>query len=301
MPSNPFENLADEVVLEIINHLYTSHIELDNQGICPLNQDIWQVSLCSRRLRRITVPLLYHTIYIPPIKTPFRFLRVIIDFPSLAPLVKTLTLDWNEHTDGWPCDLEHSYIVGLAEKRSLPERFILDIKERFPSSCPLLLLHLLPQIEILHIETGYIYERTFYAYFARFMNDGLLSPMLRELTLRADGATDVRVLVPAFLSPSMTRICAKALISPLYKRRWWYPAQNVDVTSSYKTSNVEELELYHAQLSDEDLEELLRLPRALKSFSYLEQNRLCSTVSGLEGLRRAIDCVAETIEVLDLR
>jgi hypothetical protein len=160
---------------------------------------------------------------------------------------------------------------------------------------------LLPHLEGLCLDAGEYYDHKLWTYFPKFIGDRLLPPSLRSLTMVANGEIDMQVLMPAFLYPAMAKICVYGFASKEKGERLWCPSPGVDVTSWYKTSKVERLELGHVVLSNRDIETLIRLPRALKAFAYYENSTRYPQLYDTNGFRRALDFASETLEFLDLR
>ncbi|PVF92903.1 hypothetical protein CPB86DRAFT_146536 [Serendipita vermifera] len=301
MAIDQFGRLADELVLKIINYLYKSERELVLEGKCSLNQDLWRISTCSRRFQRIVLPVLYHTIYIPPTTVLIRFLQLAIEYPTHARLVKNLSLCFSATMGGWIETLDPTPFLKAAQTSVLPEEFILEMKGRRPEAYRLLLLHLLSHLEVLSIEINGDYECEFQTYFSKFLTDGLLSPKLREVSLFGLGDTDGNVLIPTLLYPSMTKVKALGLSTSDDGEHCRYSPWGIDIVSQRGTSHVETLSLRHGTLLNRDLKILLRLPKALRSFCYHEDESFPHTVADLNAFRRAINLVATSIEDLDLR
>jgi hypothetical protein len=60
MAHNPFYKLADEIILEILNHLNDQlHVDIEHISVDSLNPTLLAVAQTNRRLRRIALPLLY--------------------------------------------------------------------------------------------------------------------------------------------------------------------------------------------------------------------------------------------------
>ncbi|PVF93657.1 hypothetical protein CPB86DRAFT_876958 [Serendipita vermifera] len=68
---------------------------------------------------------------------------------------------------------------------------------------------------------------------------------------------------------------------------------------AYEQSNVETLRLYSCNFTEDELRTLLKLPKALKSFSFLSERPFGSTMPpGI--VREALDCVSDTLDTLVL-
>jgi hypothetical protein len=87
--STMLEQLPDETIKQIIEFLYTiDHFKRRRS----LNRSIEAVSLCSRRLRRIALPLLYHTIATFTLDRIDGLLWTLLESPDHCTLVRRLTI-----------------------------------------------------------------------------------------------------------------------------------------------------------------------------------------------------------------
>ncbi|CAG8702583.1 16144_t:CDS:2, partial [Acaulospora colombiana] len=141
-----------EVVIEVLEHLHTMFIEDNRYEMRTTSVDILKVSLCSKRFRRIAIPLLYHTINFTWLRRLARFFETISESPNYAPLVKVCTyapygLDGNAN-----CQIK---ISEEAEVRKLVPELIKSIEEGLTWTTGLLLLCLLQDLEEFNIKWGY--------------------------------------------------------------------------------------------------------------------------------------------------
>ncbi|PVF97889.1 hypothetical protein CPB86DRAFT_785384 [Serendipita vermifera] len=296
MPLNRFDKLADETILHISEALH-----IDSAGFNgSLNRNIRNLSLCNRRLRRIALPLLYHTICIRHTKALSGALKMFIKYPSYAHLVKDLVLRGygkKNNITGIEPMVSHADFEKEARNRDLPTNIVFYIKEKHPWAHSLLLLHLLQDLKTLHITTGYQQDNDLDLHLATLVKH--LSPTL-QVFMRSGLMFNIRPVVPLVLLPSMTKIHAYFAVSdrPLISHQ--DTVQGGSISSFHGTSNVETFEFLNCGLSGEDLAQLLRLPRSLKRLTYgfaLEM-RLDAGES-LGDFKRALDYVSGSLEFLD--
>lgn len=99
MPRNLVDKLADEVVLEILNHLDEGiDMSYDEQPTLPLNKSIQAISRANRRLRRISLPLLYRRITLSTTTHLEAFLELLVGSSYHGRLVRSVWLGWADHT-----------------------------------------------------------------------------------------------------------------------------------------------------------------------------------------------------------
>jgi hypothetical protein len=299
MPTNLFDKLADEIVLEIIKHLHQPH-DYFRSTLSPLNNEIRRISSCNRRLRRIALPHLYHTVYIPDCLTLHRLLQVILEYPTYAYLVRTLLLEWQEDAYG-PPKHDSEKLFEVAKRSSLPESFIIGIQEQHPAAYPFLFLHLLRGLEVLDIDTQARTDEVFNMHLVGFIRGRLFASTLHALTLVADGEIDVHILFPLFLSSSITQIRVDWLVSWKGQSEGLYLPRDTNLASYYGTSSIEKLELRSAWALDNALKKLFRLPRCLKTFIYHEDMFRIDEVFDLDCLREAVEKLSNNLETLELR
>ncbi|PVF97885.1 hypothetical protein CPB86DRAFT_873806 [Serendipita vermifera] len=299
MNLNLFDTLADELVLEILRYLHKNPTELRG----TINRDVWNLSLCSHRLRRIGLPLLYHTVHIENAESMNRFLQIMLKHPNKSNLVKSLGLGpavWPPppfQMDPLPDQID---LKEEAQKLSLSSVLIKYIERRTQWANVLLLLHRLQALEGLFIDTDTHNMAYFEEHFSNSLKSGLLSPILRAYTRCADPASSYYALIPAFLAPSMVKVCGIRVDPGGASDFCRYLLLNTELESFYGTSGVERFELHYAHLSSEDLSGFLRLPRALKMLVYKgEGRRNPGQDHVLNEFRQALDFVARTLEFLE--
>ncbi|PVG00124.1 hypothetical protein CPB86DRAFT_813399 [Serendipita vermifera] len=96
------EQLADELVLEIVDYLKLSdEYFYEQQSVIPLNSDIWNLSLCNRRLHSILLSSLYHSITITKASQMLGLLHRVMDNPIYGGFVKRLVLLRRENITKW--------------------------------------------------------------------------------------------------------------------------------------------------------------------------------------------------------
>jgi hypothetical protein len=312
MSSNLFDRLADELVLKIMDH--TNESEQEPMDHSPVNPSIRQLSRCNSRLRRISLPLLYHTIRLVHWRGLNQFLRVIIDTPSYISLVKTLDLYWDERRYR-PFDImddtDLAVLVEEAEKCDLPDDFVFPIEIQEPWANIFLLLHLLRDLEVLRIASGNHYQlghefQFFWAdefelLLAKFLNRRLLSKNLKFFVRDAGQRLNVGVLMPAFMLPSVMEIHASLLGSVGTLEGHWALPKEVELSSYYRKSNVEKLALYFAELYGREFAQLIQIPRALKTLIYKGEDRRGGSNPIMASFRNTLDHVADSLEILDIQ
>jgi hypothetical protein len=352
MSHNLVDKLADEVILDIIKYLGTDYTNFSG----PLNRHLRNLSLCNERLRRIVLPSVYHTVYLDNSKSLDGILEIMIEFPKIAVLVKSLVLVGRSRTDNlnitaeapmnklitphrpkypslssmlgtnywidrvwapmWstsrqkrtrdaspssPTMNQRFHFKEEAIKRDLPREFVHCVEKRHSWAHTLLLLHVVQHLEEVRIETNTNELSKLDLYLCEFLKERALSTQLKTFIRDPNTQIFVGTLIPAFLLPSMTQIrCGFAFSYGALDIRHYLP-QGVTMTSLYRTSNVEKLVLKYAAVSGHDLAELLRLPLALKSFTYQGssysdwfQERI------LDSIKQALDHTAKSLEFLDM-
>ncbi|PVF93884.1 hypothetical protein CPB86DRAFT_829011 [Serendipita vermifera] len=305
MSSYLLENLADELILEIIKYLDFAESWTDWPYSSSI--EVFALSLCCRRLRRITLPLLYHTIVIPGPKSLERIIQIVIQSPTHAHLVKNLTLDWSQSITfpGWPCQNHTIDFSNEARKYNLPSHFISELRFQGQTwAYGLFLMHLLVDLEVVRFKMGRgQYSEVFGSYLSTFLFERLVSNKLRFISWNAGQPVDNRVLIPAFLCPSVTRIHGHVIVSdgPIDRPQFRY--KNTSLESWYGTSSVEVLCLSPAKIQASDLSDLLQLPRNLKAFIYYGYGYRSWPYgsSTLGPFRQSLDIVSKSLRRLDIR
>ncbi|PVF94092.1 hypothetical protein CPB86DRAFT_65592 [Serendipita vermifera] len=291
MPSNCFEPLADELILEILTYLWTNQL--------PSGSDKWSISQCNRRLRRIALPLLYQTVYIPSIKSLGRFLRNTIRNPANAILVKTLQVDWycNDVFHLWSA---HIKCMERARVYSPDQSFVWNIEEEDPKTNLAHLLHLLSELEILDIKAGPRYDRDIFPYLVNFLNKSHMSSKLQRFEWRRCDV-GLLTLIPALLVPSMKVFRCIQVVTDEFFDPHWFPdlPDRKSLASWYGQSSIEELSLIWPDINGQEFEEVLRLPRALKILIYHGEH-FPPPKDREAALMRALDHVSASLEFLYL-
>ncbi|PVF97888.1 hypothetical protein CPB86DRAFT_873809 [Serendipita vermifera] len=298
MSLNPFDKLADEIIVQIIECFHT---EYDGN----LNRNVRKLSLCNQRLRRIALPLLYHTIHISHTKTLKDFVKMALELPQYASLIKDLALDGcrsQGSVTGTLPIVGHINFSNEAKLRGLPEDLISCIEQQYPWAYSLFLLHLLQDLEILRVATGPQQDTNFDIYLSTLMNKGCISHKLQVLVRDPSNIFHIGNVLSAFLLPSMTRICVGFAFSGIFISLSQYAPRGVEFSALYGSSNVETIELQYCGLRSEDITHIIRLPRALKRFIYEPGSRLdWAGDRELDGYKLALDHVSESLEHLDFR
>jgi hypothetical protein len=105
------DQLPNETIHEIVDHLCIKDpLKLIEEEF-PLNKWITPLTICNKRLRRVTLPRLYRTISIFSMKQIDGLLLRVITMPEFAPFIKHLTI----HEDsGAVCTF--SYLLSLTHE-----------------------------------------------------------------------------------------------------------------------------------------------------------------------------------------
>ncbi|PVF93893.1 hypothetical protein CPB86DRAFT_829015 [Serendipita vermifera] len=299
--STSFNSLPDELISEIVGHL--CEVILPLEGKPPFNLYVWPISCCNKRLRLLTLPLVYHTIHISEIKGLDKALHIIIDNPAHAELVKKIMVDWDNVSCGEEAEQSGTEIstalrdkcVEKAKQNDLPDVFIAKLHERQPWAYILLLLCWTPFLEAvcINMKSESDDQEHFKVHLSEFLTRKLVSPKLKSFIHDSHIAFDVALLIPVFLHPIMTEIQVNRAES------WLMPSQQ----QFYAQSNVQKLSFYFSDVEVEHLAELLRLPHALKCFIYhggggdLEDDE---EEHALESFKEALDHLAGTLEHLNM-
>jgi hypothetical protein len=170
-----------------------------------------------------------------------------------------------------------------------------------------LLISLLPELEILRIHSfGSSKLSLGCIHIERMINRRLISTKLREWERRIMGAYGAclrsEMLVPVMLYPTMKVVKAyhvgvdtrRTLLAP---NEQWTRAQ-----SNHAQSNVDTIELYDSNVSTQELAGIFQLCKALKRFMYRngEMYHGNTGISIRTGMERALDHVAQTLEIFDV-
>jgi hypothetical protein len=299
---SPFDRIGDKIIERIFYCLLDSP---DNS----MTNSIWALSLCSRRFRRISLPFIFYNINLDYPIAIYAFFKHLIDFPQRASLVRTISFHCYPSTrpDHLEVDeLDTRDALRFAEedrKLSLPAGLISELEKRAPWAVALCLLPLLTNVEGFHIES-WQYNDSFRTQFIGLFGGPFLRSNLRWVSLSGHdsrlGTLDVEVLVPLFLSQSITKISASRVESRLdaTDSRPLIPV-TTGSANRYNSSKVNTLQLYDPRLPEGILAKLLSLPKALKMFEYMDENEDKAIVSSsLEDLRQSIDIVSHSLEAL---
>ncbi|PVF93879.1 hypothetical protein CPB86DRAFT_74953 [Serendipita vermifera] len=213
---------------------------------------------------------------------------MIIEYPTYAPLVKVCKyapqVGWNKRIRG----LDFSRSPGM---HKLSPELIEAIKEGKAWTHGLLPPYLLQTLESFYVKLRFDREeeKCFQLHFSRLFDKGLVSTKLQSLSWTASQPLDITSLISALSLPSMNRLYANARVS----------SRNTVVYQD-RTSSVEELELSTSKLREGDLLILLKVPRALKSFTYYQFSNRTTDGPALHGFIRALECVSSSLEFLDI-
>jgi hypothetical protein len=290
-----FESLPDELVSEILSYLWISHL---NSGSYKYR---WPISLCNKRLRRIALPRLYHSICIADIKSLNRILQNVIEHPAYARLVIILEVDWycNDVFETWSRDIKCAEEAGIYT--SSPE-ITSNLETRDPKVNIMHLLHLLRDLEVIDIKAGPRHDRDILPYLNNFLNKCHLSTKLRRFEWRRCDF-GVTALIPALLVPSMKQFRCTQVITDAFFDFHWFPdlPEGTSLSTWYGKSNVEELSLFWPEVSKKHVAEILLLPQNLKILIY--QGELSPSPGDVQThslLKRAFDRISASLEFLYL-
>jgi hypothetical protein len=321
MSQNMINKLADEVILEILNHLGDEFYgSLEQIPLNALNTSLYALVQTNKRLHRITLPLLYRRITISTDKHLHGFLRLLMGSSCHATMVKRLWLAQPSHTPILTQSDEELITTSSAERMEedeedtamdninelsnetakcpLPHDLLAGLREGHLWARSLFLLYLLPKLEELQLRFSVSeYDNML----AHMIYHGLLSPKLRMVG-RSGGQETVEadVLVPFFLHPSVTKVQGHRVVSSEMELQCdRLLPHGCTLSSFYGKSNVERIELHSSRLDGDAVTQLLQLPRALKTFIYSE--------AGVEHERtklyfeEALESTSATLENLSVR
>jgi hypothetical protein len=292
MPSDPFEKLADELILDILEYLNKNRLGFD-----------WPISRCNKRLRRIALPVSYRTVYITDARALKRFIGHLIKYPAYSSMVRTLDFVWcpYQRDERWP-RTGHLKCTEEARNYSPTRPTLSRLKSTDPKVDFADLFHLLPRLESLEIMTGYIHDLGLLPYLAVLMNQSHLSTKLQIFKWN-NLDLHLHTLTPVLLVPSLREFCCSRHYGPAVGPDWSPDLPNgTELTYWYGKSNVEKILLDEAKARGDDLVELLRLPRALKILTYyIDFSYLSQTGRASYGyLKRTLDPIARSLEFLEL-
>ncbi|PVG00139.1 hypothetical protein CPB86DRAFT_872128 [Serendipita vermifera] len=289
-PTSGFDRLPDELISKILSHLNSG-----NNTSGSLNSALRQLSLCSKRLWRIILPLLYHTVDFSKKEMIDALICTIKKSPNYINFIKVLRLDWSCHFIDAGSDMDQN-----------------------GQSSPYVLLQSLSELETLSIRSGEGHQvhsfldvdSRFYScnlQLCKMMHSRLLSTKLTSFTMTRYGPGnyfDIYTLIPAFLLPSVTTIQGIRTRKDFHTSRStdWIVPKGTTLELWYGTSNVETIELYDSRVDGGYIEQLLRLPRCLRKLAYedIEDEELF-ILATQDSLQDALSYVSHTIEILDIR
>jgi hypothetical protein len=288
---NLFNKLADETVEQIVRYVAENNWRSDS--------DILRISLCDRRLRRISLPVLFREVSFLSPTSIYRFFRNLVNVPEHGLLVRRIKLGF------YPDSLnQHKNSVTRAEVRKFVEEtrllnlhasLVPKIKRKVPWAFALTFLPRLINLEDLCID-HWPSDREFSIEFAKILESHFHGSKLRSVYLfpsSASNGPDVQVLATLFSLPSITKVSA----SHVGSRSGLSPGGGD--ASRYNESNVEALRLQDFTLSMDILTELISLPRVLKKFLCVDGHGITS-ITSIEQLRQTIGQRSKTLEVLSL-
>ncbi|PVF92234.1 hypothetical protein CPB86DRAFT_197724 [Serendipita vermifera] len=290
----PFDRLTDELIVLITEHLYTEKYT----GITP---HVQRFSMCNRRLRRISLPILYRHVCLTSLARIFRGFIHFIDFPHYAPLVRTVLLV----CDGFTQELTKfkpaiPRILDEVHRIGLPGDIVASIEDMESRAMGLSLLALLNHLEATRIGLGHLYLSGFSSHAVQSFK----GPHLRWVQLDFDGwmwtPANVEILLPLFLIPSVITISVYQMQSNEEETDGFSVPHSY--ANAYGQSNVENLRLTDcSRLTEGALMKLLRVHRALKQLIFVDRNEYeVPLLFSLRQFQRAIDYVSSTLETFIL-
>ncbi|PVG01119.1 hypothetical protein CPB86DRAFT_782029 [Serendipita vermifera] len=106
------EQLPDEIIRKILQSLDTDD---PCQEKPPLNQSIRTMSLCSTHLRRIALPMLFHTVTVSTMSQLDNLLSILLASPDYCKLVRRLKIQERVETKRRRKRLGTLFDAGLRE------------------------------------------------------------------------------------------------------------------------------------------------------------------------------------------
>jgi hypothetical protein len=302
----PFSRLPDETIAEIIRSLVSCRT-----FSIPFNEHILQVSLCSKRLRRIALPSLYHWMRVTSNGLILAFIYHLVERPHYAPLVRELELTWEdpdslEEVQKSARDVEYQLYLQDLRSHAIPENLIYGIKWQIAWANALSLLHQLTRLEKLLLQPAYDVYSIIGAGMPHLFQFQRAAPCIRYFALESDMVSsidfDAELLIPAFLCSSMMEIQGHSMLSSEEKledkrllplgttREDWFGKSSVQI-----------LRLLFAKVYGDDLDQLLRLPFSLKTFIYEDRDDYTYPYpTPDEVFRRNLDHVSSSLEYLSV-
>ncbi|PVF98817.1 hypothetical protein CPB86DRAFT_797093 [Serendipita vermifera] len=322
MSHNLLDLLADEILLEILGYLFQGFDTKSFQKpATPLNPRLLAVAMTSKRLHRITLPLLYQKIAISTAMHVDKLLELLMTSFYYAGLIRSVWLGWVSHTfeddpseedstgisimnmveDGRHDDsMAATRLAEVVRELALPPGLVSRIQEGHSWAKSLLLLRILPQLEEIQIN-GESKNDEFDRILSYMLRLGIISPTLNFFgRSNGRGIIEVDMLVPAFLYGGIKHIRGFQAISPLDNLRIdSLLPRGTTFSSWYGKSNVERIELHSCTVDGGAIIELLKFPRALKTFIYSEDGNHNGEMK--EDFECALTESCETLENLSFR
>jgi hypothetical protein len=313
-PSNLFDQLPDETILSIIRGLDCYH----GPG---LNPHIWHLSSCNSRLRRVAVGPLYQSLRLIQPRHLDILLRTIIEIPEYGLLVKTLDIQIKSDAkdkNGMPrkeADMNHSasdrkaseIYVNAARGHRLPNDLTAQLALPNPWAKALFLFHLLPQLERLAITHEEFKDPSFDLFLSTLIHSQQLFPKLVSFSRYCVDPSKpyesfaVGALIPIFLCPSVTTICARRANTHYEDRSYDQRLPpNTHISSWYGISNVEKIKLVDGYIDARHLAHLLLLPRALKHLVCHQGTDDDAYAGFYDIFFEGLEHISSTLEVLDI-
>jgi hypothetical protein len=176
------------------------------------------------------------------------------------------------------------------------------IKAKMSWAVALSLLPLLTNLEGLHIDVGHSLTE-FNTLSTKVFNTHFLGSKLRWVHISAygwlEGGLDVEVLIPLFHLPSITRISVSGIGSIVNDYGLNHFATGK--TGQHHKSNVQTLQMYRIRIAEDKLAHLLRLPKALTKFVFVDLWGLgLWDFWDLQRFRETVAHVSNTLNVLIL-
>jgi hypothetical protein len=293
--NHPFDKLAEEIIEMIIECL--------TKDVRRSFKDLSKFSLCNRRLRRIALPLLFREIYADSQRLVFNFLGHLVEFPHLAPRVRTISLECTQRRllDTRGCfNLNLAKATQVAQDLRLPANVIFYMQGGAAWAAALCILALLPNLEVFHLDP-WVCDGEFDLCCAEFFRPRFFGANITHISLSgnnpADPGGDLNILLLLFLLPSVKKVNAFQMRSTPYDH---FPLISASM-DNFSKSNVEVFRLSQSTVSKSAIGALFRLTKNLKTFTYIESIKLPeNNLESLEALQQTLHHVSNTLEVLKL-
>jgi hypothetical protein len=301
MPPDRLALLPDEIVLDITQCLHSITRNLGDN--VPINRNILSLARCSKRLRRIALPVIYSTVKITNIKYLNGFLSSLIEIPTYAFLVEDLSLELHLFVNfGQIRPLYTTELVKLLRdpQCTLPEDLALGIKSHEPWANALVLLLLLQNLKMLHIEAQPGFQDNVDLWLTSIINKVLVPNRLQKFSWGGSNSLEMGILLPLFLFPSIVEICIDLVYSIFPLKHPLSLPSGFQLAAHIRTSNVERLMIRNANIMSQDFSTFIRLPRVLRALVYKGQENRHEESPVLDHFKQALDCVSNTLEYLDI-